>query len=198
MSSLPERRSQRRRPPRCRLLFDENLPWRVASALRELGYKVSYVGNEQDGAPPRGSSDRTIIDHARTTNQVVVTSNHDMILLCLEQPQPVIWLDPHGRKITRDEMVILVFTRGPRGARMRRTPGDAIPHRILRRPVCGPIQRRWGTKPSHLARHLRCKPYTIRTGCIRKWSVEEDHGAWEARPHARREHSTDLRSCGRG
>ena len=59
----------------------------MASALRELGYNVSYVGNEQDGAPPRGSSDQTIIDHARTTNQVVVTSNHDMILLCLEQPQ---------------------------------------------------------------------------------------------------------------
>ena len=109
MNSLPEGRRQRRRPPRSRLLFDENLPWRVASALRELGYNVSYVGNEQDGAPPRASSDQTIINHARTTNQVVVTSNHDMILLCLEQLQPVIWLDPHGRKITRDEMVILVF-----------------------------------------------------------------------------------------
>ena len=81
----------------------------MASALRELGYYVSYVGNRPDGAPPRGSSDQTIIDHARTTNQVVVTSNHDMVLLCLEQPQPVIWLDPHGRKITRDEMVVLVF-----------------------------------------------------------------------------------------
>ena len=81
----------------------------MASALRELGYYVSYVGNRPDGAPPRGSSDQMIIDHARTTNQVVVTSNHDMVLLCLEQPQPVIWLDPHGRKITRDEMVVLVF-----------------------------------------------------------------------------------------
>lgn len=110
MSALPEGRSQRRRPPRCRLLFDENLPWRVVSALRELGYNVSYVGHEGDGAPPRGASDRTILDYARATNQVVVTSNHDMILLCLEQAQPVIWLDPRGRKITRDEMVVLVFT----------------------------------------------------------------------------------------
>ena len=109
MNALPEGRRQRRRPPRSRLLFDENLPWRVASALRELGHNVSYVGNEPDGAPPRGSSDETIIDHARATNQIVVTSNHDMVLLCLEQPQPVIWLDPHGRKITRDEMVVLVF-----------------------------------------------------------------------------------------
>ena len=81
----------------------------MASALRELGYNVSYVGHEGDGAPSRGSSDETIIDYARTTNQVVVTSNHDMILLCLEQPQPVIWLDPHGRQITRDELVVLVF-----------------------------------------------------------------------------------------
>ncbi len=81
----------------------------MASALRELGYNVSYVGHEKDGAPSRGSSDQTILNYARTTNQVVVTSNHDMILLCLEQAQPVIWLDPRGRKITRDEMVILVF-----------------------------------------------------------------------------------------
>ncbi len=74
-----------------------------------LEYNASYVGNEQDGAPLRGSSDQGIISHARATNQVVVTSNHDMILLCLEQQQSVIWLDPHGRKVTRDEMVVLVF-----------------------------------------------------------------------------------------
>ena len=59
--------------------------------------------------PRSGSSDQTILSYARTTNQVVVTSNNDMILLCLEQVQPVIWLDPRGRKITRDEMVVLVF-----------------------------------------------------------------------------------------
>ena len=109
MNALPEDRRQRCRPPRSRFLFDENLPWRVASALRELGYNVSYVGHKKDKAPDRGSSDEEVISYARTTNQVVVTSNHDMILLCLEQKHPVIWLDPRGRKITRDEMVILVF-----------------------------------------------------------------------------------------
>ena len=110
----------------------------MASALRELGYHVSYVGNKPDGAPPRGSSDQTIIDHARTTNQVVVTSNHDMVLLCLEQPQPVIWLDPHGRKITRDQMVVLVFqaahvweemlqsARGPVCIRTLRTTNESL------------------------------------------------------------------------
>lgn len=109
MNSPPESQGKRRRPPRSRLLFDENLPWRVASALRELDYYASYVGNERDGAPPRGSTDQTVINHARTTNQVVVTSNHDMILLCLELRQSVIWLDPRGRKFTRDELVVLVF-----------------------------------------------------------------------------------------
>ena len=72
MNAPPEGQSQRRRPPRTPLLFDENLPWRVASALRELEYNASYVGNEQDGAPLRGSSDQEIISHARATNQVVV------------------------------------------------------------------------------------------------------------------------------
>ena len=81
----------------------------MASALRELDYNASYVGNEQDDAPPRSSSDQMIIDHARTTNQVVVTSNHDMILLCLEQRQSVIRLDPRGPNITWEEMVVLVF-----------------------------------------------------------------------------------------
>ena len=107
----------------------------MASALRELGYHVSYVGNEQDGDPPRGSSDQTIIDHARTTNQVVVTSNHDMVLLCLEQPQPVIWLDPHGRNFTRDEMVVLVFQERPDGPHLRKQP------------TLGQIQRDAHTKP---------------------------------------------------
>lgn len=50
----------------------------MASALRELGYNVSYVGHERDGAPARGSSDQTILSYARTTNQVVVTSRNGL------------------------------------------------------------------------------------------------------------------------
>lgn len=92
-----------------RLLFDELLPWKVPAALRILGYNASWVGNDDDDAPARGSSDEVVLNHARRTNQVVVTSNHDMIILCAEQGESVIWLDPHGRKITRDEMVVLVF-----------------------------------------------------------------------------------------
>ena len=111
----------------------------MASALRELDYNVSYVGHERDGAPARGSSDGAILDYARSANQVVVTSNHDMILLCLEQAQSVIWLDPRGRKITRDDMVVLVFkaarewegmlqsATGPVCIRALRTKNESLP-----------------------------------------------------------------------
>lgn len=87
------------------------LPWRVARALRELGIRASHVGHEVDGAPGRGSSDAVVLAHARKTNQVVVTSNHDMILLCAGESESVIWIDPRGRQFTRTELVPLVFTR---------------------------------------------------------------------------------------
>lgn len=75
-----------------------------------LGYNTSYVGNEDDGSPKRGSSDEEVLNHAKQTGQVMVTSNHDMILLCAEENEPAVWLDPRGRKIKRDEMVVLVFS----------------------------------------------------------------------------------------
>ncbi|MDF1596281.1 MAG: DUF5615 family PIN-like protein [Acidimicrobiia bacterium] len=104
-----ERPTARRRSPRIRLFFDEQLPWRVPAALRVLGYNASWVGHDDDGSPVRGSSDEDVLSHARNTGQVVVTSNHDMILLCAEQEESVIWLDPRGRQFKRDEMVVLVF-----------------------------------------------------------------------------------------
>ena len=52
-----------------------------------------------------------MLAHARKTNQVVVTSNHDMILLCAEEHEPVIWIDPRGRQLRRTEFVPLVFGR---------------------------------------------------------------------------------------
>ena len=91
------------------MLFDELLPPVVPEALRVLGYNASWVGNDNDGAPARGSSDAGVLAHAKKTGQVVVTSNHDMILLCAEQAEPVIWLDPRGRQFTRDDLVVLVF-----------------------------------------------------------------------------------------
>ena len=139
MNSPREHRRHRRGRPRVRVLFDENLPWRVASALRELGYRASYVGHQSDGAPIRGSSDRLILDHARATNQVVVTSNHDMILLCLEGGRSVVWLDPRGRQITWEEMVVLVFRAAREWDRMLASATEPVCIRTLRTKT-----KRWG------------------------------------------------------
>lgn len=91
-------------------MFDENLPWRVAAALFQLEFRSTYVGNQDHaGVPSRGSSDEEVLDFAQKTNQVVVTSNHDMILLCAESQQTVIWVDPRGRQFSREDLVLLVF-----------------------------------------------------------------------------------------
>lgn len=99
------------RRARLRLLFDENLPWTVAEALRVLEFDVSYVGMEagHDPAPPRGSSDEDILEHARRTNRIVATSDIGMVFLCAKAGQSVIWIDPRGRQLRRADMVLLVF-----------------------------------------------------------------------------------------
>ena len=99
------------RRARLRLLFDENLPWRVAEALQALEFQVSYVGMEVDGDVPlpRGSPDGAVLDHARRTNQIVATSDLGMIILCTERAQSVVWIDDRTRHLGRAEMVLLVF-----------------------------------------------------------------------------------------
>ena len=94
-----------------RLLFDENLSWRVASALRELEFSVSYVGDKSASpvSPHRGSADEVVLNYAGKANQIIVTSNLDMILLCVERRQAVIWIDPWGRQFRREDLVLLVF-----------------------------------------------------------------------------------------
>ena len=94
-----------------RLLFDENLPWRVAAALRTLEFSVSYVGDDSASppSPGRGSSDEAVLSHAENANQLVVTSNLDMILLCVERGQSMIWIDPRGEHLRRAELVLMVF-----------------------------------------------------------------------------------------
>ena len=118
-----------------RLLFDENLPWRVASALWELGFHVSYVGDTGDASarpasPHRGSSDEVVLSHATRVNQTIVTSNLDMILLCVEHGQQVIWIDPRGRLFRREDMVLLVFKNINDWA--QRLNADAVCLRALR------------------------------------------------------------------
>ncbi len=97
--------------PRLRLLWDELLSVRVAAALRELGFNVSWIGTDRDvGVPAKGSTDAQVIEYARRTNQVIVTSNHDMMLLCDEAKQRFVWIDPRSRKLTTEKQVLLCFS----------------------------------------------------------------------------------------
>lgn len=83
----------------------------VAKALRKLGFNVTWVGSavHQD-VPPKGASDEQVIAFAAKTNQVIVTSNHDMMLLCHEANQRFVWIDPRGRQLSREQQVVLCFS----------------------------------------------------------------------------------------
>ena len=128
----PENQTRRRRPPRTRYLFDELLPWRVASALSALEYYTSFVGNKEDNAPERGSPDQMIIDYARRHNQVLITYNHDMIVLLTEQKQSFIWLDPRGRPFTKEEMVVRIFLAAHEWEEILKEPSEPVCIRTLR------------------------------------------------------------------
>lgn len=100
--------------------------------MRELGIRASHVGHEDDKAPARGSGDAVVLDHAKKTNQVVVTSNHDMILLCAEENESVIWIDPRGRQFKRTEFVPLVFGRVDEWQELLANADDPICVHVLR------------------------------------------------------------------
>ena len=127
--------ASRRERPRLRLLFDELLPFRVARALNELGFRASYVGNQDHGQPRRGSSDKDVLRHAMSTGQIVVTSNHDMIILCHEQEQSVIWIDPHGRQYRHDELAASAFAGIAQWERLLSEATDPVCVRVLRTKV---------------------------------------------------------------
>jgi predicted nuclease of predicted toxin-antitoxin system len=82
---------------------------RVARALRELGFKITWIGANDPGVPTTGSSDETVVDFARQTNQVIVTKNHDMMTLCDEAGQRFVWIDPRGKQLSLPQQVLLVF-----------------------------------------------------------------------------------------
>lgn len=75
---------------------------------------------------------------AKRTGQVVVTSNHDMILLCDEQQESVIWIDPRGRQFDLDDLALVAFkgiaewerlliaSSGPTCVRVLRTKVEAL------------------------------------------------------------------------
>ncbi len=60
--------------------------------------------------PPQGSSDAEIVEFALRTNQVIVTSNHDMMLICEQEGQRFVWLDPRGRQLSQRQQVMICLT----------------------------------------------------------------------------------------
>jgi predicted nuclease of predicted toxin-antitoxin system len=79
---------------------------KVARALAEIGFRVDHVGGE--GQPPKKSTDGEVLDHARKCQQIIVTNNHDMIVLCAEEEASVVWLGPR-RSLNLDEQVLACF-----------------------------------------------------------------------------------------
>lgn len=65
----------------------------VPQALRVLDFRVTHVGSADVGVPPKGSTDRTVAEYSLSTNQVIVTKNHDMMTLCAEVRQRFVWLE---------------------------------------------------------------------------------------------------------
>ena len=57
--------------------------------------------------PPQGSTDAEIVRFALRTNQVIVTSNHDMMLICEQEGQRFVWLDPRGRQLSQRQQVLV-------------------------------------------------------------------------------------------
>lgn len=125
--------------PSIRLIWDELLSPRVAEALRVLGFNVTWVGSTRDdGVPPKGSTDADVIAFARATNQIVVTSNHDMMTLCDEADQRFVWIDPYGRPLRREQQVILAFTQIAEWQRLLEQHPDRCV--MARRTRCVPIE----------------------------------------------------------
>lgn len=79
-------------------------------ALRVLRFRTTWVGAPDECVPLKGSTDAELVAFAQRTNQVIVTSNHDMMTLCDEAGQRFVWLDPRGRTLTYEAQVLLVFS----------------------------------------------------------------------------------------
>lgn len=72
-----------------------------------LDFHVHHVGGQHQ--PPKNSTDEEVLAHAQQSRQVIVTSNHDMIMLCGERGASVVWLDPHGQRLRIDQQALMAF-----------------------------------------------------------------------------------------
>lgn len=68
---------------------------------------------------------------------MIVTSNHDMMLICAEARQRFVRLDPRGRQLSARQQVILVFTQIEEWQRLLDADAHACVH--ARRTRCDPI-----------------------------------------------------------
>lgn len=118
------------RRPSARLLYDEDVSAKVARALRELDFNVEHVGGQ--GQPAKGSTDEEVLSFAQRTSQVIVTSNHDMIVLCAERRASVVWLDPHGRHLRLDEQAAMAFASIVRWCHVLAETAEPVCLRVLR------------------------------------------------------------------
>lgn len=91
-----------------RLLFDENVSPAVAAALAALNVNAFAVGTPP--APDKGSTDLDLIAWAVKTNCVIVTYNHDMMLMAHTQRARFVWLDHRNRSMSRFEQARLVLS----------------------------------------------------------------------------------------
>lgn len=113
--------------PRLRLLIDENLSPRIARALVALGYNVEAVHDAADLGV--ATPDDRILEIAKQRNQVIVTLNLDMVLICIEAEESVIWVDPKRKKgLTYEEMVVRFFEGVPRWERL--VKGGTVLHAL--------------------------------------------------------------------
>jgi hypothetical protein len=105
--------------PRLRLLIDENLSPRIARSLHELGYHVEAVHDAKGLGAGKAIPDERILEIAKERNQVMVTINLDMVLICIEAEEPAIWVDPRRkRSLTYPEMVVRFFEGVPHWDRL--------------------------------------------------------------------------------
>lgn len=79
----------------------------MARALKSLDLNVNWIGGSKQ--PPKSTDDEDILGWVRRTNQVVVTTNHDMVVLCAEAGETVIWLDPRDRDISLEALTLMCF-----------------------------------------------------------------------------------------
>jgi predicted nuclease of predicted toxin-antitoxin system len=105
----------------------------VAQALRVLEKPVTHVGAE--GQLPRDTPDEQILAHAKSRKNVIATTNHDMLLLCIEEGEHVVWLDPRGKQITRPVAVAILFAQIDEILERLEAAGEATVVRVLRTKV---------------------------------------------------------------